>query len=291
MGVDLGHDMTHSRFATFEDMWCNSEGWIVNAQTCAAVKNGGCSTDTSFVVPVIEPPIYEHVVTIAGKWTGNVWHFVGEALVGLAALPSDLQQSTFIHVSEANSFVLQWLALFGIDKDRVISGTIHAQKLVVPEQGKCGNPTPHQIKWIASKIQKILQGRNQKQNKIVLIKRTKSRALYNFAKVESEVRKYAQMHGLDLYIHDDSHLPLVFEQLAHFANASMVVAPHGAGLINLLACVEGTQVIELMDLSYMNICYTRLSVLMEHEYHGVPVRHGMVDLDSLRYILKKNETI
>lgn len=44
-----------------------------------------------------------------------------------------------------------------------------------------------------------------------------------------------------------------------FASASQVVAPHGAGLANLLWCAAGTRVLEIFSPIYFNDCYARLS--------------------------------
>jgi capsular polysaccharide biosynthesis protein len=44
------------------------------------------------------------------------------------------------------------------------------------------------------------------------------------------------------------------EQLRAFAEAEAVVAPHGAGLVNLLAC-ESATVVELFHPHYVNGCY------------------------------------
>ncbi len=48
------------------------------------------------------------------------------------------------------------------------------------------------------------------------------------------------------------------EQVELFASASVVVAPHGAGLANLVFANPGTKVIELVGPSFINHCYKKL---------------------------------
>lgn len=49
------------------------------------------------------------------------------------------------------------------------------------------------------------------------------------------------------------------EQLAAFRAARLVIGPHGAGLSNLMACVPGTHVYELVPSHYPNVCFNRLA--------------------------------
>lgn len=49
------------------------------------------------------------------------------------------------------------------------------------------------------------------------------------------------------------------EQINAFANSDIVVAPHGAGLANLVWCGPGTKVIEIFSAKVFNDCFARLS--------------------------------
>ncbi len=49
------------------------------------------------------------------------------------------------------------------------------------------------------------------------------------------------------------------DQAALFAAARRIIAPHGAGLANLIFCAKGTAVLELMMDQYANFCFRRLA--------------------------------
>ena len=73
------------------------------------------------------------------------------------------------------------------------------------------------------------------------------------------------------------------EQIAVFRHAKVIVAPHGAGLANLVFCRPGTRVIELFNRAYVNGCYWRLSSIQGLDYR--PIVEGgagplCVDLES-----------
>ena len=62
---------------------------------------------------------------------------------------------------------------------------------------------------------------------------------------------FAKEHGMKLVIHSDAQaFPPLPEQWSRFAHAGLVVAPHGAGLINLLAVERWTPLVEFVDVEY-----------------------------------------
>ena len=93
----------------------------------------------------------------------------------------------------------------------------------------------------------------------------------------------------------------VEEQIAHFAATEVIVAPHGAGLSNLVYCHSGTKVIECFAPEYINPCYWGLCEQMGLPYFYLigkgnslpdgqePYRVGdniTVDIDKLRLTLE-----
>jgi capsular polysaccharide biosynthesis protein len=56
------------------------------------------------------------------------------------------------------------------------------------------------------------------------------------------------------------------EQVRCLASASLVVAPHGAGLANLIFCRAGTKVVEIMPEAYILPCFASLSQVCGLDY-------------------------
>lgn len=52
------------------------------------------------------------------------------------------------------------------------------------------------------------------------------------------------------------------EQVALFRQAEVIVAPHGAGLLNTAFCRPGAEVVELHDRVYLNLCYQNMAGLL-----------------------------
>jgi len=59
------------------------------------------------------------------------------------------------------------------------------------------------------------------------------------------------------------------EQVAAFAAARVVVAPHGAGLANVVFCRPGTRVVEFFNRSYVNPCFEQWAHTARLDYHAV----------------------
>ncbi|CAC5416228.1 unnamed protein product [Mytilus coruscus] len=174
-----------------------------------------------------------------------------EALVGLA-LFSDLErQNNLIHVTQKNLYVMQWLKLVKIDEKNVIDGTILADTLYVPEVGTCGSPSMEKIQWFRKTI--LPNVHRNIRNSVLLIKRTKSRVMPYFDKIQLLVENFAKQAKLDFNLHDDRSLPTLEIQLERFGNSSIVIGPHSAGMVNLIASQRETCVVEFTPIE-SNVC-------------------------------------
>jgi hypothetical protein len=56
------------------------------------------------------------------------------------------------------------------------------------------------------------------------------------------------------------------EQVSIFKAAEKIVAPHGAGLSNLVFCASGTEIVEMTNHTYINPCFSALGQVLELAY-------------------------
>lgn len=81
------------------------------------------------------------------------------------------------------------------------------------------------------------------------------------------------------------------EQMSLLHQADVIVAPHGAGLANLIFCRPGTKIIELSGDTYINSCFVRISQVLGFDHtlalfsapseSGAAPRSWQVDLNLL----------
>jgi capsular polysaccharide biosynthesis protein len=89
-------------------------------------------------------------------------------------------------------------------------------------------------------------------------------------------------------LHDDSSLPSIPEQLQRFANASIVIGPHGAGMVNIVASKRRTCLIEFALINPLT-SFMRLSFVLGQNYVDVPLyeENTMVVLSEVKKALHK----
>lgn len=130
---------------------------------------------------------------------------------------------------------------------------------------------------------------------------------------ETELTRYLGAHGFETVTLTGL---TIADQASMFADADVIVAPHGSGLTNLLFCRPGTRIIELFSATYVNPCYWALSNTVGLDYYcylgtgerppappegmdkkswffehlGLDKKHGtdiLVDIDSLSILLNR----
>jgi hypothetical protein len=118
--------------------------------------------------------------------------------------------------------------------------------------------------------------------------RASRRALLNEQAVWAELRR----HGFERVLMEDLDFA---RQVELMAETAILVAPHGAGLTNMMFCAPGTAVVEIANLDFPNPNFYALACALDLDYWLVPGRaHGgghplfrdiSGDVEELRRIL------
>jgi hypothetical protein len=91
---------------------------------------------------------------------------------------------------------------------------------------------------------------------------TERRPLLN----EAEIIALVRSHGYEVC---DPGAHSLRDQIALFRSATHIIAPHGAGLTNIIYCAPGTQLCELHMDAYVNQSYRRFSAMRGLRYGSV----------------------
>ena len=129
-------------------------------------------------------------------------------------------------------------------------------------------PFPTQIEWLRKKFltpTDATSGVDRSASPcsghyLLLIKRTKSRQIKQEGKIRQSLSAFAKQHSMQLKYHDDRRLPSLTEQIALFAASSIVVAPHGAGLLFMTFMPPNSCVIEFVRMPNPE-CYARIAYI------------------------------
>ncbi len=204
---------------------------------------------------------------------GNYYHWMIDLISRF-----DLLIRSGIPLESINKFVVnarfftyqqETLEILGIPPDKIIESReinhFHATTLIVPSPlalDKFRSP-----KWIFSFLRnKFLLPKfldNSTYAKRIYISRSQAR--YRKILNEAEMINFLEKYGFQKVTFESMSFA---EQVACMARAEVVIAPHGAGLTNIVFCDPGTKVIEFFSSLYVANCYWEIchSCSLEHYY-------------------------
>ena len=163
-------------------------------------------------------------------------------------------RATICYASRGKSFEREYLGKLGLDHQAVVDtrmGTrLSAKEAVVSNIQHNWLPSPSSV---AALRHHLLNGSPESAaGKRIYLSRGKTRRVAN----EREVLGILAMHGFETI---EDRLRPVEEQIQLFRAASIIVAPHGSSLANLVWCTPGAQVVELFSASFTWAYYYYLS--------------------------------
>jgi hypothetical protein len=197
---------------------------------------------------------------LALQGDSNYYHFMIDVLPRLGVLEQcpDLVPPELWYAPKATHFQRELLEMMGIDLDRVVdsSETRHvvAETLIVasPPAMTIINPP-----WAVEYLRRKLRPPN--------IQRAVGRAIYvtrgagmNNRRVDNEAELMDYLSGRGFEMVDAGKLSAL-EQIETFAQASVIVGAHSAGLVNLTFASPGAAVVELFPSGGVNTCYWKLA--------------------------------
>ncbi|WP_156364680.1 DUF563 domain-containing protein [Aeromicrobium sp. Leaf245] len=196
------------------------------------------------------------VLSLASHASGrNYYHSLMDALPRWG-LFQDLfpdERPDQVVVGHTSRWDRQLVAMTGLDRYPLVRPTsrlhLRADRLLVPTIDNHSTLAPP---WVTRWLRENLPARDVSD---------KPRRLYVTRGDRPQTRRYVQEAALlphlerQGFVRFDPGSVSVQEQIDHFAAAEVVVAPHGAGLVNLNFAPEGVKVLELFAPRYLNPGY------------------------------------
>jgi capsular polysaccharide biosynthesis protein len=221
------------------------------------------------------PPLekIDGTVAVLSSLSGNFYyHWLIDVIPRFGILRQagiDFEDIDYFLINGVNSpFQKESLAILGIPPEKILNSDLHphvqAKKLIVPS-------FPGYLDWIPKGTLDFLRDSFLQVDASRLAKYPKriyiSRAAANHRQVlnEPEIVEFLEQCGfVSIRLENLSFT----EQIAHFAAAEFIIAPHGGGLTNLVFCQAGTKVVEFFSPNYMRTDYWMVSQLLglQHYY-------------------------
>jgi capsular polysaccharide biosynthesis protein len=247
------------------------------------------------------PPV-QHVVgriaVINSVLSANYYHWMFDILPRLGLLrQSGLTADRYV-IGSTNGFQRDTLKLIGLENDRLISSTaethLRPDELVIPSlSGPVYSLTPQQHACDYLRSTFLQTGRYREPHRAIYVTRgdAAQRRVINEAKVCDDLA------ALGFEIVSLAGMPFS-EQVEMFAEARIIVGPHGAGFTNAVFCEPGTVLVEFMPTGRIIDCFERLARIGGLTYHclvcaetdtgGGPVTNDhVVDRAALRELIAR----
>lgn len=252
---------------------------------------GGCKCN---ILPHIEInnkqyKSYDKVITITHQYGNAVYHSIIECLAKMGYFIPEIINDKSIKIHIMCSASKMYLKLLGFDDERIVSGNIYVKKLLVLEKGKdCGYPPPS-LHLFSLRYYLRLKIKSKPIYDIVIIKRLST----NYRKGRREIINFEEVYKT-LCQNFLSYKVVIFypnttfnETINYFRHAKLIVAPHGAGLSNIIISNSDCKIIEFYT---NNFCYFTLATTLGLNYYGMYEKliNGKynVSIENFKYILK-----
>lgn len=236
----------------------------------------------------------ESAIVISTEGTSGYYHWMIDALPKIMMV-NDIffnENPLIIIPKNDKSFIEESLSLYGI-KNYILSYknfNCKVNKLYVPELiSDVGNPRLETLNFLKNVIIKESGYFETRSKRIYVSRRNSSkRRVLN----ENELMATLSLYGFELFELEKLSLE---KTIKLFMSAEIVVAPHGAGLTNIVYCNSETTVIELFPNNYFEECYQNISNLLQLNHIAIQENNGDLNenftLDIDRFIVLSSNII
>jgi hypothetical protein len=258
-------------------------GWALDHVTETAAYQGKLKV----------PKIFKkgNYTTLIYYWGAGYYHWFKDVLCTLhevlELIPKDtlfLLPAHAVRKCNEGNFYIKSLAALGIDRERVLEfdgseSWILENLWWQPPAVHPDDQTPGALRWMGKCVSDAVKVSLSAKPKRIYISRKIpfARVLVN----ENDLLPGLQEMGFQICLLEE--MPFE-EQVRLFRNAEVVLAPHGAGLINLIFSKPGTRVVEILARGHERRCYWTLCEELGHDYRfylgepEFPGRRGEPDI-------------
>lgn len=225
-------------------------------------------------------PQFRNYIHAYYKWNNNYYHFITECLPSVLFL--NKQIAHYPVLCPPSAFCRDLFQFMGVDNPVMHQAPASIDLLFEQPYVECGNPSPEKIELVREVICQKLTF--EPSIGILIFRKESIRSILN----HDEVLAMLQSLFADLEWR-------VFgsESIANtadlFRRAKVIVAPHGAGLTNMLFSAAGTPIIEFMPVDSPNICYWHMAESLGNPYRMIACKtvnsQMIVDIEESRQFI------
>lgn len=213
----------------------------------------------------------------------NYYHFLIEFMARWFILSESRLCYDVIVIPKTFKYINDFIFLSNIPKDKILfiesDLCYQAKELMIPdlinnwEFEDYGKPfNRHCAKqwlpnWLGLKYKKLNRLSNELPiNKSERIYISRKKASKRFFINEEEVEEFVEKKGFSVVVLEDISF---YDQIQLFSNAKAIIAPHGAGLVNMIFAKNTISVLEIYPSNYLDPSFRLLSKTLNHDYEFI----------------------
>ena len=251
-------------------------GFLTKSSKNFVIKNG---------TPKILTKLKGNIAILAQGASGynNYAHCLFDIVpkIKILFLSTNFKKIDYFYFSKLNKFQKQILKYMNIDEKKVIDSNIYryveGSKIMGVSHPNYFNGTiskahSNMPAWIPYYLKKkFVKHGHSKINPIqIFIDRSDSKQKHCKLVNNSEIITYLKSKGFKILQLSKLNFN---QQIDIFANAKIVISPHGAGLANLVFCKKNTNVIEIKPDNHPNKVYKKISSINKLKYKLIKLKH------------------
>lgn len=290
---------------------------ILGHREMIRIRNGAFLTETHWrVANVINHPFYlgdwpihkkRHIegdhFCIMGRNGSQYYHWTWDELPRLlSALPHLPENTTFLVAEDLSEYQLETFRILGISEERLLRNGAFEQTTV--ERLWFATPLGHSEHATTSPVISALLKQRFADYFGICVASEPTRRLFVSRKLarrrklenESEILDLVKLRGFETVYPEEMTLR---EQVLCFSQAAVILAQHGAALVNMLHAQPGCKIIEMHGPEVTRVHYYSMSKVLQHHYDclvGQPARNPgnpyepdfVVNPQELHMVLDRN---
>jgi hypothetical protein len=206
-------------------------------------------------------------------WSWGYYHWFCDVLPRLHLILEQLPIHTkFIIQSSPPSWMRESLRAIGITDDSTYEYDgkfpLQIQNLYyAPPVAMTGDHDREAINWVRETIlNSVFNSTTDREIGVQRIYLSRSKASTRAICNEDEIMHIFSRYGYKKVVAEDMKFA---DQVRLFKSCTHLIAPHGAGLTNMIYMNQGSRIMEIFDQNTIRRCYSTLSSALGHDYRAV----------------------
>jgi capsular polysaccharide biosynthesis protein len=161
-----------------------------------------------------------------------------------------------------SKFVVEILRWFDI-KNPITFKLDQSHNFLKQQTTECGFPSPEKIMSLRVIIDKKIS--YKKEIGVYIYRKENWRQIRNSDEIFKTIKK--RFNNFEWILFNDQPFE---EMLKIFSRTKIIIAPHGAGLTNMIFAPKNINIIEIMPIEETNMCYWHQSTILENQHYIYP---------------------